>query len=550
MKSKKRYAYLFASTILLINVVVTPMTIIAETLQETSSTEVVGSKKNQEEAQEMPVTNSEKVEERQSKEETPVTPEETPVVENEEKASEGVTNAVGETDGGTTTNQEVRLADWDIQDRGSYIYINRYMGSDPNVIVPNEINNKPVEIRTIKRDFFENLDPKALRSFRVLPREDGTKVGLGDRNLDRVFYECSALQTVDLTGLDTSQVTRMDYMFYNCSALQTVDLTGLDTSQVTRMDYMFHNCSALQTVDLTGLDTSQVTRMDYMFHNCSSLQSLDVSNFNTSKVTNMSYMFRGCSSLQSLDLSSFDTSQVTRMDYMFYNCSSLQSLDVSNFNTSKVTNMSYMFRGCSSLQSLDLSNFNTNQVTNMRGMLANCSALRFANLFNFNTQLTPQSYLTSMFENDEILAISKDIWLPSKEYNRLYKHYDTSPLSTPSLDANGGQFADGTATKKYFDKIVYNPSVFDRLNELANFEQFKRENIPTKEGSKFLGWKVTQGNDTNATNVIPDLLGTVYQAQWANSSVTVKYVFEGTGNEIHETKEIFGNTGERYDATT
>ncbi|MGT4666061.1 MucBP domain-containing protein, partial [Enterococcus hirae] len=40
------------------------------------------------------------------------------------------------------------------------------------------------------------------------------------------------------------------------------------------------------------------------------------------------------------------------------------------------------------------------------------------------------------------------------------------------------------------------------------------------------------------------------QAQWANSSVTVKYVFEGTGNEIHETKEIFGNTGERYDATT
>ena len=49
--------------------------------------------------------------------------------------------------------------------------------------------------------------------------------------------------------------------------------------------------SSLETIDLTYLDTSQVTNMMYMFNNCSSLTSLDLSNFDTSNVKNMSSMF-------------------------------------------------------------------------------------------------------------------------------------------------------------------------------------------------------------------------------------------------------------------
>ena len=126
------------------------------------------------------------------------------------------------------------------------------------------------------------------------------------------------------------------------------------------------------SIDLSALDTSEVTDMRYMFAGCSSLTSLDLSNFDTSKVTDMRYMFAGCSSLTSLDLSNFDTSEVTDMNSMFGGCSGLTSLDVSNFDTSQVTNMMGMFSGCGSLTSLDVSKFDTSKVTNMGGMFCHC----------------------------------------------------------------------------------------------------------------------------------------------------------------------------------
>ena len=51
------------------------------------------------------------------------------------------------------------------------------------------------------------------------------------------------------------------------------------------------------TIDLSALDTSEVTNMNAMFSGCISLTSLDVSNFDTSQVTDMSNMFSGCSKI-------------------------------------------------------------------------------------------------------------------------------------------------------------------------------------------------------------------------------------------------------------
>lgn len=90
--------------------------------------------------------------------------------------------------------------------------------------------------------------------------------------------------------------------------------------------WAFYECDRLQSVDLSGLDTSSVTDMSDMFYGCSSLSSLDLSSFDASSAASMSFMFSGCSSLASLDLSSFDTSKVTGMSNMFYGCSSLRSV--------------------------------------------------------------------------------------------------------------------------------------------------------------------------------------------------------------------------------
>ena len=113
----------------------------------------------------------------------------------------------------------------------------------------------------------------------------------------------------------------------------------------------------MTSIDLSALDTSEVTNMIGMFSSCSSLTSLDVSKFDTSQVTSMYGMFCWCSSLTSLDVSNFDTSQVANMFAMFYDCNKLTNLDVSNFDTSKVTDMGGMFCHCPVRDTIDQTKF-------------------------------------------------------------------------------------------------------------------------------------------------------------------------------------------------
>ena len=194
-------------------------------------------------------------------------------------------------------------------------------------------------------------------------------------NMGDMFFACSSLRSLDLSGWDTSQVTNMGDMFLGCSSLASLDLSGWDTSRVTDMWGMFHECPSLSSLDLSHFDTSRVERMGCVFYGCPSLSSVDLSGWDTSMVTDMGYMFDGCCSLTSLDLSGLDTSRVTGMGGMFFGCSSLTSLDLSHFDTSQVTDMSGMFCGCASLPSLDLSGWDTSGVGGMWGMFAGCSSL-------------------------------------------------------------------------------------------------------------------------------------------------------------------------------
>ena len=204
-------------------------------------------------------------------------------------------------------------------------------------------------------------------------------------NMSNMFSYCWSLTSLDLSPLDTSNVTNMRGMFSECSSLASLDLSPLDTSNVTNMSSMLRGCSRISSFDLSPLDTSNVTDMSYMLSGCSKLTSLDLSSFDTSQVESMGGMFDGCSRLASLDLSSFDTSNVTGMGGMFDGCSSLTSLDVSSFDTSNVTGMSRMFYGCSSLASLDVSSFDTSGAVGMKGMFSGCSKLALLDVSSFDT---------------------------------------------------------------------------------------------------------------------------------------------------------------------
>ena len=186
--------------------------------------------------------------------------------------------------------------------------------------------------------------------------------------------------TMDLSNLDTSNVTQMHGMFYFCATLTTLELTGFNTLNVVYMEDMFYNCQSLTSLDLSGFNTSNVTNMSSMFMGCLALTNINFgSNFNTAKVMAMSGMFYQCWALTSLDVSGFDTSNVTNMESMFEDCRALTTLDLSSFNTTNVTDMAWMFSYCSDLTSLDLSSFDMSGVTRVSnqgvGMLYNCDSL-------------------------------------------------------------------------------------------------------------------------------------------------------------------------------
>ena len=237
-------------------------------------------------------------------------------------------------------------------------------------------------------------------------------------NMNGMFTGCTNLKTLDVSNFKTSKVTDMNNMFEDCSSLTTLDLSNFDTSNVLYMgnpyNYsyggMFRNCSSLVSLNISSFNTSKVKLMSNMFHGCSSLVTLDLSNFDTSNVTAMASMFNSCTNLKNLNLSSFNTSKVTDMDSMFLNCKSLADLNLSGFNTNKVTGMYALFFGCTNLIELDISNFTTSNVTNLALMFGNCRSLKELDLSNFNT--TNVTNMNRMFEhchNLKTIYVS-DLW--------------------------------------------------------------------------------------------------------------------------------------------
>ena len=289
-----------------------------------------------------------------------------------------------------------------------------------------------------------------------------------------MFYNCSSLESLDLSGLDASGATDMFYMFYNCSSLESLDLSGLDASSATDMRCMFEGCSSLESLDLSGLDASSATDMSYMFYNCSSLSSLDLSGLDTSKVTDMRSMFEGCSSLSSLDLplrtwrvtdmrrmfegcsslssldlSSFDTSKVVYMDNMFYNCSSLSSLDLSGLDASSATDMSRMFGGCSSLKSLDLSGLDASSATDVSCMFYNCSSLSSLDLSGLGT-----SKVTRMFYMFDGCSALRKVTLGEKFSFEAPDASRRGYLPAPEGDSLTGMWLSSADGKAYAPKDV------------------------------------------------------------------------------------------------
>ncbi len=231
------------------------------------------------------------------------------------------------------------------------------------------------------------------------------------------------------------------WLFYNMQTLTSIDLSGLNTSNVTDMSHMFEYCVNLNNLDLSGFDTSSVTTIYNMFYN-SGIQTINFGDFDTSKVTNMYGVFWNCEKLTSLDLSKFDTSKVKDMSHMFYGCERLTYLDLSNFDTSNVTDMSYMFSDCERLSELEIWNFTVNEGTDTSDFCAGCSRLKSVGCSGTEDILKKLGIGTDVVKSISVDGYSVDITNGSFMLNIYIKH--STEIAESSLAFVRFQLPNGT----------------------------------------------------------------------------------------------------------
>lgn len=281
-------------------------------------------------------------------------------------------------------------------------------------------------------------------------------------DMHSMFFNCTSLETLDLSSFNTEKVTNMLAMFEGSTSLRTIKLPkGFIGSNVTDLNGMFRGCASLTELDLSGSNSENVKDMKEMFYGCKALSKLVLTDFKTGQVTTMENMFCICSTLETLDVSSFNTENVTTMLGMFNNCSSLRSLDLPGFNTANVTEMSSMFKKCSSLRSLDLSSFNTRKVTGMQSMFEGCTNLESVDLSSFDTE--NMISMTGMFFSCTKLET-----------------LDLSSFATPKMESMPNAFDQCENLKTIYvssafttDKVTVDFSVFDGCVNLPNFNPAK-----------------------------------------------------------------------------
>ena len=137
-------------------------------------------------------------------------------------------------------------------------------GLDDNIAPQSAESSNPIVDWTTCGTARWMIDASGCLVIAPLEGEESGELGYREYRGEAPWYSRrQAITSVKVDGHVAAQTTYS--MFSGCSSLASLDLSSLDTSNVTSMSFMFDGCSSLASLDLSGLDTSKVTRMSSMF---------------------------------------------------------------------------------------------------------------------------------------------------------------------------------------------------------------------------------------------------------------------------------------------
>ena len=117
-------------------------------------------------------------------------------------------------------------------------------------------------------------------------------VGLSD--VSCLFKNCTSLETANIYLAHANSLTTTESMFDGCKNLKSIKgLYSFSAPNLKTREKMFSNCSVITEIDLSQLNTKNVTNMGSTFFGCSKLEKLLISPllFDITKVAKDSWTF-------------------------------------------------------------------------------------------------------------------------------------------------------------------------------------------------------------------------------------------------------------------
>lgn len=227
----------------------------------------------------------------------------------------------------------------------------------------------------------------------------------------------------------------------------------------------------VKELDLSMIDTRNITEMYMMFTDCEYLEKVNLSSFNTSNVTDMGHMFYNCRRLEHLDLSSFRTPNLAGMYNMFGHCSNLRTIDLSNADSGKMQNSANageLFYGCKWLTKVDLGNLDLSNANCEKAMLRfavcsnncaiSCTPGTKARLCHEDTNLVNEDDIVSWYSPGDVLPDLEPKQKPGLYYSSDFSMDSKSKILNKATKGAG------------IDILLLGESYSDRLIENGTYE--------------------------------------------------------------------------------
>ena len=343
-----------------------------------------------------------------------------------------------------------------------------------------------------------------------------------------MFGSCQALESLNLSSFNTSQVTNMEYMFSNCTNLRTVYVgNGWSTAAVTYSSNMFEGCTSLVGGQGTTWSSSNPKGKTYAHidggpsnpgyftewkeaYACYTPSNTTLTFYydgNRSSRTGTTYDLNTGATDTGWDTDGINAS-VTKVVFdpsfagarptstydWFYEMWNLESITgMSYLNTSEVTNMGYMFPSCSKLTSLDLSSFNTSKVTDMRYMFYGSRNL-LTIYVGSGWSTAAVTYSDDMFWNCTSLVGGQGTTYDDNHIDKAYAHIDGGT-------SNPGYFTDINPVEGYACYTPENTTLTFYYDNQRSSRTGTTYSLNT--GSIYPAWK-TDGTNANVTKVVFD----------------------------------------------